>query len=132
MDIATILGAGIVSIIIAFFVYLLVMAFFLWIGAHIARVSKSTFGRSLLCAFLITVISWFVAGLLSFTGIAGTWVGFVIALLITLFIIKGVYRTGFGRAILVWIFSILAVIVVAVIFVLILVPVLGISGYNYM
>jgi heme/copper-type cytochrome/quinol oxidase subunit 4 len=78
------------------------------------------------------VVSWLVAGLLSFTGIAGTWVGFIIALLITLFIIKGVYRTGFGRAILVWIFSILAVIVFVVVFVLILVPVLGITGYNYM
>jgi hypothetical protein len=132
MDIAAISGAGIVALVIGFFIYLLVMAFFLWIGAHIARVSKSTFGRSFLCALLITVVSWLVAGLLSFTGIAGTWVGFIIALLITLFIIKGVYRTGFGRAILVWIFSILAVIVFVVVFVLILVPVLGITGYNYM
>jgi hypothetical protein len=132
MDITAILGAGIVALVIGFFVYLLLMAFFLWIGAHIARVSNSTFGRSFLCALLITVVSWLVAGLLSFTGIAGTWVGFIIALVITLFIIKGVYHTGFGRAIFVWIFSILAVIVIGVVFVLILVPALGITGYNYM
>lgn len=88
--------------------------FFLWIGAKIAGVKKSNFGRSFVAAIGSGFITWLFS--LIFTQIEGvvTIIGFIIGLLLTIFVIKAAYGTSFGRALLVWIFHIIAEVIALV------------------
>ena len=81
---------------------------FMWVAAHMAGVPNVTFGRSLLAALGATFATWLCAGVFSIIPIIGTVVGMVLGTLLAWFVIKGVFKTTFGRAFLIWVFNIFA------------------------
>ena len=97
---------------------ILVGAFFIWLGAKMASVKNATFGRSILAAIGASVVtgllSWVFAG---FTGI-GAIVGFLIGLFLSILIIKAVFKIDWGKALLVWVFHVVAEIIAIAISVL--------------
>lgn len=95
-----ILGIFVLSIVIA--------GFFMWIGAKLAGVAKSSFGRAIGAAIVVSLVTWVISGLFSILPVIGTLLGFVIALIISIFLIKAVFDTSLGKAFLTWIFNIVA------------------------
>ena len=57
---------------------ILIAAFFIWLGAKVAQVgSKATFGRAILAAIGVALVTWLVAWLLSYFPQVSPFVGFV-------------------------------------------------------
>lgn len=82
--------------------------FFMWVGAKMAGVANATFGRSILAALAASFITWLVSGVCSILPVVGTVVGFILGLLLGIIVIQGVYGTSFAKALLVWIFNVMA------------------------
>jgi len=97
---ASLIGIAIIAAVIA--------GFFMLIGAKIACVENATLGKSIIAAIASSFITWIVALVFSIVPLIGTIVGFIVGLFLALLAIKGVYNTSFAKALLVWIFNILA------------------------
>lgn len=89
----------------------LISTFFIWLGAKIAGIKDAGFGNSLLAAIGAAFVTWLIS--LIFAAATGIWaiVGFVIGLILSIFVIQGAYKTTFGKALLAWIFHVLAEII---------------------
>lgn len=87
---------------------MLIATFFMWIGAKMAGVEKATFGRSFIAALGSAFLTWILSLALSFFPPVGPPIGFLIGLILVIFVIKGAYDTNFGKALLVWVFHLLA------------------------
>ena len=85
--------------------------FFMWIAAKIAGVEKSTFGRAIVAAISSSIISLLMAFFFSFVPLLGNAVGFIIGLILTVLVIKGAFDTSFSKALLVWIFNVIAAVI---------------------
>jgi len=98
-------GTTLVSFIILFVIYLLIIGFVLWLAGEIVVGRKVTFGEALAVAgtgtFLVGAVIVFVSGL----------VGLLIGLLIFLLLVKHYFKTGWLGAIGV---AVMAVVVIVV------------------
>jgi hypothetical protein len=104
------MGLGI-GMIVAFVLAVIIGGFFMWIAAKIVRVEKSTFGRAVIAAIGASAVSFLLAVVFHFIPLIGNALGFIIGLFLTIFVIKGAFETSTGKAILVWIFNIVATVV---------------------
>ena len=102
-----IVGIAIIATIIA--------AFFMWVGAKIAGVRNATFFKSIIAALGSAFITWFVSFIFSVVPVFGTILGFMIGLFFAILVIKASYSTSFGKALLVWIFHVVAEIIAIII-----------------
>jgi len=90
-------------------------AFFIWIGSKFAGVPNATFGKAFYAAFLSSVAVWALTGLASaFLGI-GSLAGWLLGIIVTLGILKSVYDTEWSSALLVWIFTGVAHVIVGIV-----------------
>jgi hypothetical protein len=85
-----------------------VSAIFIWFGAKIAGISGATFIRSFWAALLTSVLVWALTGIGSALFGIGAIAGWFMGLFVTLFILKSVFHTTWGKAFLAWIFHGLA------------------------
>lgn len=82
---------------------------FMWIGANLAGAVRSTLARSIWAAFGAMVVIWLVGSLFAaYVPVVGPVFGLLPGFVIVLFLIQIIFDTGFSRALLVWIFFILA------------------------
>ena len=95
--------------------WVLLAAFFIWIGAKMALIRKSSFGRAILAALACGISSFIFSGILLSVPVIGPVLGQIIGIMLSLFIIKVIFETSFGKAFLAWIFQIVAVIATFVI-----------------
>ncbi len=119
----------ILTLLVAILISILVGGFFMWMGAKMAAVKYATFGRAVIAALWVALIMWiipYIFALLTFT----TWFGWLIGVILALFAIQGAFSTSFLRALLVWIFSIVAQVLVAFLLTLIFEIEFGLL-YNY-
>lgn len=94
---------------------ILVAAFFIWIGAKMALIRKSSFARAILAAVACGTASFILSGMLLMFPVVGPILGQVIGIMLSLFIIKVVFDTSLGKAFLAWIFHVFAVIIAYVV-----------------
>jgi hypothetical protein len=97
--------------IFAFFFAVILGGFFMWIAAKISGVRRATFGRAMLAAVGTSLVSFFFTFVFHFVPFVGNLVGFIIGLILTILVIKGAFDTTTGKAVLVWIFNIVAVVI---------------------
>ncbi len=109
------LGAALGAVLGLLALLILVAAFFIWIGAKMAFIKKSSFARAILAAVACGTSSFILSGALLVFPIVGPILGQIIGILLSLFVIKVVFETSFGKAFLAWLFHILAVIIAFVI-----------------
>lgn len=112
--------SGLLTLVILFFVYLLIEAFFLWVAGEIVVGRRVTYGEAIRIAFFGTIAVTAALILLSPFGIL---LSLGAALILFLLIVKASYRTGWFGAIGVSIVSI----VVAIIIFVVAIAVLGLS-----
>src|SRR5215470_17838004 len=98
------LGTTLVSFIILFIIYLLIVGFILWLAGEIVVGRKVTFGEALGIAGTGTFL---VGASIAFLGLVGVFLG----LLIFLLLVKHYFKTGWLGAIGVGIMAIVVVIV---------------------
>lgn len=93
----------------------LISTFFIWVGAKIAGIKNVGFGNSLLAAIGAAFVTWLISWL--FAAATGIWViiGFIIGLILSIFVIQGAFKTTFGKALLAWIFHVIAEIIAVMI-----------------
>jgi len=96
---------------VAFVFSVILGGFFMWIAAKISGVRHATFGRAMLAAVGTSIVSFFFTFVFHFVPIFGNMIGFVIGLLLTILVIKGAFDTSFAKAVLVWIFNIVAIVI---------------------
>ena len=110
------LGAGVVFLLVVGVVVVatMVSAFFIWLGAKIAGVKNATFMKSFWAALISSVLIWVLAAVINAPG----W---VLGLLVSLVVIKAIFDTSWGKALLTWIFHGIVQFVLLVLVVLILI-----------
>lgn len=108
MNIFVGLGVGTVF---AFIFAVIIGGFFMWIAAKIARVKRSSFGRAMLAAVGTSLVLFIITFIMNFIPILGNAAGFIIGLILQIFVIKGAFDTSTGKAVLVWVFNIFASII---------------------
>ena len=86
-------GIAILGVIIA--------SFFMMIGAKLAGIKDDTFGKSVIAAMGSEFVIWLIS-------LVVPVLGFIIGLIIAVFVIKGIYETSFGKAFVAWIFCVIA------------------------
>ncbi len=95
-------------------------SFFLHVGAKLAGVRKASFGTAVKASVACALATLLLAIVFSWIPVAGTAVGFLIGLGLTILVLQASYKTSFGKAFLLWIFNvaaqILAVILGAMLF----------------
>jgi len=94
-------GTGLVVLVISF----VVAAFFLWLGAKIVKIKNSGFGKALLATF-IGFVAAIILGLIPA-------IGWLLGLIAYIIIIKYVFATDWGKAILAWL---IAAVITAIVF----------------
>ena len=99
-ELAAMIATGVIAILIA--------SFFMWLGAKIAGVRDSRFGRAVVAAVASGFITWVIYYIFWQIPGSNTIVGFIIGLVLTIIVIKAAFSTSFGKALLVWIFQILS------------------------
>jgi len=105
--IASLLTGSGTSFILLELALLLLAAFFIWFGSKIAQVEKSGIGRAFLTAILVTIVAPLL--LIPFEGFG--LLTLVISIVITLFLIKVVFSTGWRKSLVTWLFSVIAEVV---------------------
>jgi len=110
------LGAGVLFLLVVGVVVVAtaVSALFIWIGAKIAGVQNATFMKSFWAALVSSVLIWVLAAVINAPG----W---IVGLLVSLVVIKMMFDTTWGKALLAWIFHGVAQFVILLFVVLILI-----------
>jgi len=99
-ELAAMVATGIIAILIS--------SFFMWLGAKIAGVRYSKFGRAVVAAVASGFITWLVYYIFWQIPGTNTILGLIIGLILTIIVIKAAFSTSFGKALLVWIFQVLS------------------------
>lgn len=129
---AAVFGGMILTLAAMALIALVIEAVFIWIGARLAGVYPVTFGRCFKVAFFTVVITFLAAMalhlllVLHILPMLGPVAGWIIGVLISIYVIKAVFAVGFGRALVVWIFTVIA----QVIAVLLVAAYLSLGGIN--
>ena len=107
------MGLGAAAL-LAFLFAVILGGFFMWVAAKISGVRRATFGRAMLAAVGTTLVASVCSLVFHFVPFLGNLGGLVIGLLLTIFVIKGAFDTSFGKAVLVWIFNVVAIVIAVV------------------
>ena len=103
-------GLTMTAAIIAFVVSLIIGALFVWFGAKVAGVNKRrrTWGNAILVVILMLVLRILL-------GHIGGGIGELLGIIGSIAIIKYVYSTAWVKAIIAWIFMLIAIVVVTIV-----------------
>ncbi|MBN1574309.1 MAG: hypothetical protein JW984_14010 [Deltaproteobacteria bacterium] len=104
-----------------------VSAIFVWIGAKLAGISGATFLRSFWAALVSSFLVWALTGIGAAVFGFGSIAGWIIGVIITLFVLKIIFNTTWGKAFLAWLFHGMAQLLVLGILAL-MVVVLGVAA----
>ena len=110
----TLFAAFGVGIIFVFVFMVIISGILMWVAAKIARVENATFGRAMLAAIAASFVEVVVAFVFNAVPILGNLIGFIIGLIASILVIKAVFRISFGKALLVWIFNLVAALIAIV------------------
>ena len=105
------IGALVLTGIIGFVALVLIDAIFLWIGTKFAGIDKASFGKAIIGVIVLIVLSSILGSVLGPFGILGVILSFVV----TLWAVKALYGTSWGKAFLALILAFIAFIVLSVV-----------------
>lgn len=97
-----------IGIIFAFILMVIIGGFLMWVAAKIARVEESSFIRAIAAAIATSFVTVLVSFLFKLVPVFGDFFGFIAGLVLAILVIKAVFRTSFGKAVVVWIFQLVA------------------------
>ena len=107
-------GGALFWVILVLIAGVLIESFIIHLAARFAGVSYATFGMAVKACLICTLLSFILGGVFALVPGPGPIIGFLISLCFTLLILKGIYRTGWGRALLIWALQVVVTIILAV------------------
>ncbi len=110
IDLIAIGALGLTGI-IGFVALVLIDAIFLWIGTKFAGIDKASFGKAIIGVIVLIVLSAISGSVLGPFGILGVILSFIV----TLWAVKALYGTSWGKAFLALILAFIAFIVLSVV-----------------
>ena len=113
-----IVGSIIGAIFGVFLIGWLIAVGLILLAAKMAGVENATFGKAAVAGFVASLVTWLCSLVFSIVPVVGTILGAIFGILLSIFVIKGVFSTTFGKALLVWIFHVVAQVVAIVVAVL--------------
>ncbi|WP_297067508.1 hypothetical protein [Thermococcus sp.] len=99
----TLLGLSVGATVFVGLIALLVAAYFMKLGAKAAGIENPTLGRSLIAILGGGILAGIIAEILFFLP----GINIIIAFIVYIWVIKAVFDTGWGRAFLAWLISII-------------------------
>jgi len=93
----------------------IISAFFIWIGTKVAGVPGATFGKAIWAAIVTSFVVWALTGIGTGLFGLGTVAGWILGVIITLLLLKWIYKTTWGKSFLTWLFSGIAQVLVLVV-----------------
>lgn len=109
MDLQQLLGLGVGLLLLGLFLVLFVSAWFLYWGACLAGIERRSFGRAFLANFLCVVGGGVTSVLLGAFPVAQI----LVCLFLSFILIKTVFATSFGRAVIAWLMQIVVAALIA-------------------
>jgi hypothetical protein len=111
LDLLGLAGLALTSAIVLFVVGLVIASLFVWFGVKIAGVDKRkrTLGNAVMAVFLMLVLSFIL-------GFVGGTLGSLLGILGSIAIIKYIYTTSWVKALIAWVFMVVAIFIVALVF----------------
>jgi hypothetical protein len=97
-----------VGIIFAFILMVIIGGLLMWVAAKISRVEKSSLGRAMAAAVATSFVTVLASFLFKLIPVLGDLFGFIAGLVLAILVIKAVFGTSFGKALVVWIFYLVA------------------------
>ena len=97
-----------IGIIFAFILMVIVGGFLMWVAAKIARIEESSFLRAIAAAVATSFVTVLASFLFKLVPVLGDFFGFIAGLVLAILVIKAIFRTSFGKALVVWIFHLVA------------------------
>lgn len=113
------IGAAVGTLLTLLAVWIILAGLFMLIGASVAKVPGRTFGKAVAAALLAGLGGNAVGGIFLIIPLIGPVLGVFVNIIVQIFIIKAIFETDAGKAVLTWIFSLIAQIIVAVIAVIV-------------
>ncbi len=111
------MGIGAVIFIIMGLVILSIIlgGVFMLIGAGVANVEGRNFGKAIVASLFAGLGGSFAGGIIALIPFIGPFLAFFANIVVQIFIIKAVFATETGKAILTWLFNLIAQIIVLII-----------------
>ena len=109
------LGGVSISVVLAMAVGVLVQSLIIHLAARLSGIRHATFGMAIKTCVVSTLLSIILSGVFSFIPGPGTLLGFLISLFLNLLILKSIYRTGWGRALIVWLMQVVVMILLGLV-----------------
>ena len=110
IDLIAIAALGLIGI-IGFVALVFLDAIFLWLGTKFAGIDKASFGKAIIGVFVMIVLSVILGSLLGPLG----FLGIILSFIVTLWAVKSLYGTSWGKAFLALILAFIAFIVLSVV-----------------
>ncbi|MDY1590999.1 MAG: hypothetical protein RBS85_02375 [Methanofastidiosum sp.] len=110
IDLIAIAALGFIGI-IGFVALVFLDAIFLWLGTKFAGIDQASFGKAIIGVFIMIVLSAILGSLLGPLGI----LGIILSFIVTLWAVKVLYGTSWGKAFLALILAFVAFIVLSVV-----------------
>ncbi len=113
--------SGLIGVLLLTALFAMVLGgIFMLIGAKLAGVKQATLGNAIFAALACSLLSFLLSGTLSIIPLFGTMSGVVISLILHVLIIKEIFNTSTGKALLTWIFNFFAQVVAVIMAMIIL------------
>jgi len=107
---------SIAAVLVGIVLYFAFQAIFIWFGAKVAGIKDASFGKAFWTAIATTILLILVNAIFMFLNIAsGGLIGLLLSVLVMIWVIKSIFNTGWGKAIVAWIMSIIGVVIATVI-----------------
>lgn len=120
-DLFALSAIGLFGIMAIFFI-IFIDAIFLWVGTKLSGIEKSSFGKAILCVFVLIVLSAILGSILGSMGFIGAILSFVV----TLWVVKSLYDTSWTKSFFALLLAFIAFLVLVAVFFLLLG--IGLSG----
>ncbi|HJO95927.1 MAG TPA: hypothetical protein QF753_21220 [Victivallales bacterium] len=102
-------------IIISFLLILLFGSLIIHLAAKFSFVKNATFGKAFKACLVTAVVSFIINIVLMFIPPLGPVLGFFISLLVTLYILKSIYDTGWIQALVIWFMEWVVIVLIVII-----------------
>ncbi len=108
-------GALFVALMIAV-VGVLVGSLLLHVSAKVASVPDATFGKAIFAFLANMILSAVLNGVLALLPVAGTIIAVLLSLILTLFVLKSIYKIGWGHSLLLWVIQWVVYVLMMIVF----------------
>ena len=98
------IGVGLLSFAVSIILAIILGVLFVFWGAKVAKIKYTTFWKALMATVASSVITSLVTLFLGLLQQVGAYIGLILSVVITIWVIKSVFNTTWRKAIIAWLF----------------------------